>query len=207
MQLAALWFGLLVVACSITHKSDSFACGPNGECASGRTCEDGFCVVTGGPLDDARKPGDDAPIKEPDANKCPDQCTTCDLDNSQCLIDCTQANCDGPVKCPPGFSCEIDCNEDGSCTHGVDCTDSVSCDVTCTGDGSCKGVVCGDGRCDVTCLGDQSCRTVNCEKSCACDVTCGDAADCTAVTCTAPQCDGAFGGGCRSSNFMCDSCQ
>ena len=37
--------GLALAACSISHRSEDFACAKQSDCSAGRTCTDGFCVA------------------------------------------------------------------------------------------------------------------------------------------------------------------
>jgi len=74
----ATWCALAVAAgiasCSISHKSDALACTKQSDCASGRQCINGYCVVTG---ETDAPPGDGA--IHIDADLCPEQCTSCDV--------------------------------------------------------------------------------------------------------------------------------
>jgi hypothetical protein len=67
---------LLLVGCSINHRSENFVCQNQGDCAPGQNCSDGFCIGTGNPNEDA---GPDPDGAKPDTFQCPIQCTSCQL--------------------------------------------------------------------------------------------------------------------------------
>jgi hypothetical protein len=210
----ATWFVLAVAvgiasSCSITHKSDALACTKQSDCAGGRQCINGYCVVSG--EIDAPAPPPDG-MKIIDADLCPAQCTKCEMSTMTCTIDCAGGGgCDATVTCPAGWNCNILCDVGNSCRAGVDCTQGASCDITCSGTSSCRGVVCGLGRCDVTCSGASSCRGVDCSESCACDVACSGPQSCAngAITCAHGfECRGGSTTilGCTSMPNGCDTC-
>lgn len=220
MKVVVAWLGLVALAlvvagsCSIKHQSEQYECETNADCADlgeNRVCSEGLCVVPGGNMKDAAMgdaPRGDAAI---DAAVCPSQCTSCNLEKKECIIDCQanpavcgNASTNTPVKCPTGFACVIKCNSPSSCRSGVDCTTATRCGIECTGFGSCRGVQCGPGPCDVNCTGSQSCGGIACNTSCACDVECGINANCLNVTCTKAQCD--TGLGCSSQIPGCNTC-
>jgi hypothetical protein len=186
-------------SCGINHKSDDYACGPQTQCASGRTCVDGFCVVNG---------TIDAPKGDGNTNGCPTGCTSCNVGAKTCTIDCGLTSCTNQVTCPAGYKCDIQCKGDNACRNGVNCLLAASCTVECTGGQSCQGVQCGPGPCDVSCSAQQSCRNVTCGVSCACDVTCTGQQSCQSA---APVCSGVGGAcrqgsGCTSVPAACHSC-
>jgi hypothetical protein len=212
MKLAVLTTGIAILlalavstpACDVHHKSGDYACTKNIDCDSGRTCNDGFCVVTG-TVDAPR--GDGPRGDAMGSASCPAGCTTCNLTQKTCTINCMAgANCTNTVTCPAGYKCEILCNTDNSCRNGVNCQLGQACNVECTGKQSCQGVQCGAGPCDVACMGVASCKGVSCNASCACDVTCTGNQSCgDAVSCSSPACD--TGSGCTSGPLFCHSCQ
>jgi hypothetical protein len=180
------------VDCSVTHRSQDFACTANNTCTgqnAGRICVDGYCVLPGGV--DASVP--DASIDAGSgSNNCPSPCTSCDFSSTPtCTIDCAQTQaCKGALKCPAGFACNVACDVAMACRSGVDCTAATSCNIGCTGVGTCHDVSCGSGPCDVNCAAGESCHTVSCGASCACDVMCAQAVTggiCQNVTCTTGQ--------------------
>ena len=189
--------------CSIDHRSDTYACTTSADCSDGRRCDNGYCIVTGSldaPRADAKKPTGDA-------SNCPPGCTTCNLAQKTCTIDCQLTSCTNEVTCPPGYKCEIECNVDNACRNGVDCTAAASCSVDCTGKGSCEGVECGPGPCDVGCSGPSSCRGVACNNSCACDVLCTGSQSCQeGIQCSSFACRSTNGRGCTSVPALCHSC-
>lgn len=193
-------------SCAINHRSGSFECETTADCASGRTCSEGLCVVTGGGPDGGLVDGP-RPDAPPDAPVCPSQCTSCS-DAKTCVIDCAMgAACNAPIVCPPGFNCTIRCNTIDSCRAGINCSGGTSCAIQCSGRRSCRGVTCGPGPCNVGCTGQFSCETVSCGQSCACDVTgCSFAnSSCSNVQCTSFQCD--TGLGCSSMQApTCETC-
>jgi hypothetical protein len=204
MKSALLGLMILLGACSIQHRSDAYACTKQADCNSGRTCTDGLCVVPGSGTPDAPK-SIDAPGTHVDASSCPAGCSTCNVAQKTCTIDCQSSNCNGQVACPAGYKCDIKCDTDNSCRTGVDCTAALSCNLTCSGTSSCRNVQCGLGPCDINCSGASSCRTIACNSSCACDVactgnsSCGDTIQCTSFACKA-------GLGCTSVPTVCHSC-
>lgn len=198
--LCGLAFGF-AVACNVHHKSEDYACTKNTDCDTGRICNDGFCIVTGS-IDashiDAPKPG-------PDASTCPPGCTSCNVSQKTCTINCLGGNCNGPVTCPKGYRCDIMCNTDNSCRNGINCLEATGCTVSCSGKQSCQNVACGPGRCNISCSGMASCKGVFCNNSCACDVMCTGTQSCgDTVVCSQLACDS--GSGCSSSLAVCHSC-
>ena len=206
MRSALVFLMVIFTACSVHHASDSFACTSSTECSSDRTCSEGFCVVKG-------TVGIDAPVGHPDApgadasNSCPAGCTSCNVGQKTCTIDCTLTSCANLVTCPAGYHCDIQCKGDGACRNGVNCTAAASCNVQCPGTNSCRAVQCGPGPCDVNCTGLGSCRGVACGTSCACDVTCTGSQSCLnpPPVCTSTACFGSQGG-CTSVPLVCHSC-
>src|SRR5262249_34609921 len=51
---------------------------------------------------------------------------TCQL--GVCVIDVTSG---GMITCPPGLSCQINCNSATACTGGIDCRMAKSCSIGC----------------------------------------------------------------------------
>jgi hypothetical protein len=100
-----------LAACSINHKSDSFACEINTDCESGRVCSGGFCVVAGSQIDAPK--GDATTMRDGSTNNCPSQCSSCNVQQKTCTINCMMSNCQSQVVCPAGYRCEIQCNTDG----------------------------------------------------------------------------------------------
>jgi len=203
MKSALLGLMIVLAACSIQHRSDEYACNKPADCNNGRTCVDNFCVVPGGTTADAAKT-DGAP--HIDASSCPPGCSTCNVTQKTCTIDCQSSNCTGQVACPAGYKCDIKCDSDNACRNGVDCTAALSCNITCSSGGSCRNVQCGLGPCDVACTGTGSCRSVACNASCACDVTCTGAQSCSSgIQCSSLACQAGLG--CTSVPTVCHSCQ
>ncbi len=216
MKLAAvsiiLLAGIFVVvfgasSCSINHRSGDYTCTKQQDCAAGRTCQDGFCVLTMqldsgvGKIDAPKQPPPDA------GDSCPSQCTSCDTVAKTCVVDCAvnPNTCNGPVVCPTGYACDIRCTTTSSCRSGVNCLNATSCKLDCSGSESCRNVACGTGKCNVDCAGTGSCRGIGCAQSCACDVTCHAGALCTSITCPS----GCFNTGlpgCTSQAPMCNTC-
>jgi len=212
MKLAACWLlgFALVASCSVSHRSGDFACENQADCASGRTCMDGFCVALQA---DASVPGDaSVPVDggpPVDANLCPSQCTSCSNDTKTCNIDCrlNGGACNGPLKCPEGWNCNLLCSTTNSCRNGVTCPAGRSCTITCSGRQSCSKFACGTGQCNVDCTGQESCTDVSCGPACACDITCGLNAACTNLTCKSRDCN--LPRGCTSlplSTAACNTC-
>ena len=215
MKIVVFWLCALGLAfatassCSIDHKSGDFECTTQADCTGGRQCMDGYCVVPGGVID-APKTGDgprpDAPRPDAPMSMCPAQCSSCDENTKECVIDCAVTNCvNTTIVCPTGWNCDIECSTPNSCRNGVNCSNAKSCDISCTGQGSCRQLVSGIGPMKVKCEAQGSCRGVNCDASCACDVTCSDPAECSFLTCSTPSC-GVLGGGCTSQRQGCETC-
>lgn len=209
MKLAA--YGLLALAlvagCSVNHRSGDFACEKQADCASGRNCIDGFCVATqaDASVQDSM-PIDAGPAI--DANLCPMQCTSCALDSKTCNIDCARNGgaCNGPVRCPDGWACNVLCSTNSSCRNGVTCPEGRSCNITCSGRASCNKFTCGSGPCNVDCTGLNSCTDLSCGSACACDITCAISAACTGLTCKLDK-ECMQDRGCTSASLpICNSC-
>jgi hypothetical protein len=206
LGILVLFIGTIVLAtsCSISHKSDGYACTIQSDCNDGRQCVDNFCIVPGSidatVFHDARTNGD--------GNGCPTGCTSCVVSTHQCTIDCSMnagACSNGKVVCPSGWACNVECNTDGACKDGVSCVGATSCAISCSAHNSCQNIQCGLGKCSVDCSGVASCQGVACGNSCACDVTCLGAQSCQSVQCTATACK--VGLGCSSLVApACHSC-
>lgn len=185
---------LSVAGCSVHRVSDGFTCDPSGngsECASGRSCVQGFCVESG------------------TTDSCPSQCTTCDSERS-CRIDCTPGKPCGNVQCPPGYDCKIRCNNGGAC-GAVDCALAHSCDVECSGSMACGNVNCGMHECTIQCTGALACPMIDCAASCSCDVSCTGSAACPSMACPMGilgPCtqNGSAGAPCDSTEAGCGVC-
>lgn len=186
-------------SCSVTHRSGDYACTSTKDCTGSRVCDNGFCIVPGS-IDAPGPPKDSGS----GSNGCPTGCSSCNVTQKQCTIDCRSSSCNGQVTCPTGYHCDIKCDVDGSCRNGVNCQTASSCTVECTAGNACQNVQCGLGPCDVMCTGQGSCRGVSCNQSCACDVICNSGADCSNVQCTSPTCIN--GSGCSSVIAFCHSC-
>jgi len=193
-------------SCSIQHRSDQYACTVSSDCDGNRICDNGFCIAPGSidaprPVDAPKPPGDGS-------SGCPSQCTTCNVQQKTCTINCAMgANCTSQVVCPAGYKCDIQCNTDNSCRNGVNCQQAASCNVDCIGKQACQNVQCGPGPCDVGCSGPASCRGVSCANSCACDVLCTGNQSCAeGIQCTSLACRSATGSGCTSVPTFCHSC-
>lgn len=169
MRVLALCFiSLLATGCGFDTRSDQFACDSNADCETGRTCNDGFCVVGGGDCDPA--------------------CDACN--EGVCIMRCLeQGSCGSRVVCPPSETCRVNCNGMNSCRSGVDCSQATDCEVNCAAAGACGGNVrCGEGRCTVECTARDTCAGgVDCADACACDTDCTDFGGNT--TCV-PECPG-----------------
>jgi hypothetical protein len=185
--LCLLALGLAVataISCSIKPRSSDFACTAKADCARDRECIDGFCVLPqlDGGIIDTLPPGIDASL-------CPPQCTSCNLAQHSCTIDCA-ANptaCSRHIACPLGWGCNVDCSSANSCRSGVDCAGSTSCNVTCSGDRSCRDITCSIGTCGITCSGPDSCDGVKCGTD-TCKVDCTGPGSCPAIGCSLGDC-------------------
>lgn len=180
--------------CSVAHRSDNFACESQADCSNGRMCSDGLCIVGF---------GNNGPNDAPNAD-CPAQCTSCDRAEQSCVVDCDSAPelCQRAITCPAGWSCDIRCTGNDSCS-AVDCNAAAACEITCDGNDSCSQIACGTARCDITCNGLDSCAAIDCTNACACMVRCEDDESCAALSCPATCGSQA---GCTSRRPGCDTC-
>jgi hypothetical protein len=235
VKIVALWLAAVTLAvvtagsCSVNHRSGDFACTRTSECADGRVCSDGLCVLTNPPPPDA---GGDGGIP---GGACPATCSSCDGASRTCNIDCLLDSdvCARPITCPQGWNCMINCAADNSCRAGIDCRQAASCQVNCFADGSCRnatcgagdcsfecdgtdscsGIACGTGASQVACNGENSCHDnnggaglgVDCSNACSCNVQCNLDSACLPVTCPAG-CDGNTGEGCTARRPGCNTC-
>jgi hypothetical protein len=192
---------VIATSCNVNHKSDEFACTTTLDCGPGRICSsDGFCVL--GTAIDAAK--GDAPRADA-APMCPPGCTSCNVTEKTCTIDCTKTDCTTTLVCPAGYKCDILCNVQSSCRSGINCRSAAGCNIECSGGQSCRNISCGLGPCDVSCSGPSSCRNVACGSSCACDVTCTGNQSCPDnIFCKSFTCD--TGSGCTSMKTGCNTC-
>jgi hypothetical protein len=142
-----------VASCLVSRKSSDLACSDDGDCEADRMCDRGYCVTL----------------------MCPSECSSCDLVNKSCTINCQNANSCDDVSCPAGYDCTINCSKTNACDD-IDCTQGKSCTVNCSASGACKDVTCGTGLCKVNCSASGSCDVVDCHMSCKCDVTCASGA-------------------------------
>lgn len=187
----------LLAGCQVDTRSDGFRCELPDDCAAGRTCVDGWCVLG----------DDDAGVEPPDALVCPPVCDACEA--GRCVIRCDAASaCAAEVVCPAGIPCTVECTGVGSCGGGVDCSASSDCDVECVAMTSCAGAIsCGTGPCLVRCTAPDSCGSnIDCNSACACDVECTGAGSCAGNE----DCPGGGscdpGEGCTSAPNPCHSC-
>ena len=210
LTLAGVW---IASACLVDRKSDLLACTVQTDCASGRVCESGFCVV--------------------DENACPSECKSCDMSvtphicvldgnngasftcpkNVHCDITCASADACNNITCATGSSCTIVCSA-GSACNDITCS-GKSCNVMCTVANACDNVTCGggdNGSCAIACTADGACNSVHCPSACSCAVTCGTATACGGISCpkgqgnkycTASQNDGEP---CITTAPNCDQC-
>ena len=192
-------------SCSIDHRSDEFACVSQSQCTGGRQCIGGYCIVPGA-TDAGRSDGQHGTGSDGSNTGCPSACSSCNVEQKTCTIDCSVTSCTGSVVCPIGYACDVKCDTDNSCRNGVSCVGATSCTVECSGNQSCRTVECGDGPCDVTCSGQQSCKGVSCETSCSCQVLCTGLQSCPdgSVQCTSIGC--ISGSGCTATPPFCHSC-
>jgi len=204
MRRIVVGIALLLAACSINHKSDGYSCDINTDCESGRVCSGGFCVVNGSQIDAPRT--GDAPRGDANNGQCPSQCSSCNVTQHTCTINCQTSNCQNTVVCPAGYKCDIQCNTDGACRNGINCTMGASCNIECLSKQSCENVTCGAGPCAVSCSGPASCKNVACSNSCACDVLCSGSQSCASgIACSSFACRSGLG--CTSVPALCHSCQ
>jgi hypothetical protein len=193
----------IVAGCSIDHRTDQYACSPTAPCGDGRVCDQGFCVVAG--TIDA--PRGDGPPSSNDANNCPAPCTSCNVQQKTCTVNCQLTSCASLITCPAGYKCDIQCNTDNACRSGISCQTAAGCTIECSGRQACEKVQCGPGPCAVTCSGPNSCRDVACNNSCACDVICTGNQSCSrGIQCTSFACRNPTGPGCTSMPSFCRTC-
>lgn len=192
LVLAIIGLGpLSTTSCSVDRHSSDFTCTSDSDCKdSTRTCDRGYCV-------------------ESSSDGCPSPCTSCDLTDLSCRIDCSASKPCGNVQCPLGFACTIRCSNASAC-GSIDCAQGASCDISCDGALACGGINCGFGQCSVDCAGTDACQTIDCVTSCACDVRCNNPEACPPPSCPPglTYCTrGAVPGAtCDSSQDGCDRC-
>lgn len=146
-RVVVLWLALLA-ACAVNRKSNGLRCERDDECSDGRHCDDGYCVQSG----------------SSNTTDCPSRCSSCDVDQRLCEIDCDAGHACGDIACPVGYSCTIKCNDRQACGD-IDCGIGGRCDVTCVGAGACGDIACDlSCGCDVHCVGDGACRDMACPQ-------------------------------------------
>jgi hypothetical protein len=190
--LTTLW-AMALSSCAVHRLSAGYACSKNGDCDDGRVCDRGFCVA--------------GQSQDP----CPGICSSCNMSQRTCRIDCTANRPCGDVECPDGFECTVGCINTGAC-RDIDCAQGTGCDISCTGTGACGEINCGKQACKIDCTGAASCPFIDCVDSCRCDVECSGAAACPSPSC--PEFPGALctrneepGATCDSSvSVECDTC-
>lgn len=159
---------LAAMSCLVDRKSDSLACTTSTDCASGRTCESGYCV-------------------EQTSSGCPAHCATCDATTTPktCIVTDTGGD---TFTCPTGFECIVTCGA-GGCGD-LFCATGSQCRITCNGAGACGTITCTNAcACDVTCP-NGSCDTIHCPHQ-------GNNY-CTPDQSDGPACTSAAGGRCNS---------
>ena len=186
-----------LAACFPANQSNKFECSNSEDCNGGRVCDRGYCVEAS---------------QQVDANPCPQECTTCDVESQDCTIVCDNPNECAQAACPAGYNCVIQCIGNNTCDT-VGCGNGASCEIVCNGQNTCGTINCGGAPCDVQCNGQSSCAQINCQSSCRCDVSCGSQASCISTCPLAPvspqRCteSGMAGEPCDSSfDPACDSC-
>lgn len=162
--LSLAMFGLAALSatsCLVNRRSETYACTSNSDCDNDRSCENGYCVE----------------------DPCPSPCSSCDLTDRTCQIECSANKPCGDVKCPVGFRCTIQCSNANACGN-IDCAEGNGCDITCGGGLSCQGINCGANACDITCNGTAACPSIDCANSCKCDVDCSNTTNsCPSISC------------------------
>jgi len=129
---------LLLTACTVSRRTEGYACSTSADCENGRACESNWCVVA----------------------TCPADCTTCDTTLKTCQIACASMSRCGSISCPMGWSCSITCTGNNACGN-ITCASGSTCAVTCSGSRSC-----GTLDCDAACKCDQTCSTTDaCDPS------------------------------------------
>ena len=131
---------LAAMSCLVDRKSDTLACSTSADCATDRTCEDGYCVTQG-------------------SSGCPAHCATCDTTSTPhvCLVTDTAGD---DFTCPAGFHCLITCGT-GACGN-ITCAGNSQCTVSCNGANACGDITCSNAcACDVSCAG-GGCQTIHC---------------------------------------------
>jgi len=131
----------------------------------------------------------------PGSGACPNACSFCMNNNKTCVIECGGNTCkNGPVSCPSGFDCTINCSNIDSCLGAtINCPAEYKCDLLCSASDSCGSATfnCLDGPCNVLCSVDSacsglgvSCGSNSCAASCpgngtAPNMSCGSSCACT----------------------------
>lgn len=176
-------------SCFVSRLSERFTCTVTEDCTDGRTCDQGYCVET----------------------PCPSPCTSCNLVDKTCRVECSSNQKCGNVQCPAGFDCTIRCSNGNAC-QSIDCAPARSCTIDCSGAGSCGSINCGTGACDIDCAGAGACPSIDCVGSCRCDVSCNNTPACPSIACPHPVDTFCTQGGvpgerCDSQeSILCDTC-
>jgi hypothetical protein len=135
-----------------------------------------------------------APDSAADGNGCPAQCNGgCGNGGNVCTIVISQPST-GPVVCPYGLGCQVQCVGTQVCVQTIVCPVSQPCTVVCNGDQACdSNVISGAGATSlcVDCSkgtggnGNPGCNSVTCTGTCSihcqgsgCNTSCGN---CSAV--------------------------
>lgn len=180
-------------SCAVHRRSSDLpTCTTDLDCllVNGGVCDHGYCVDAG--------------------SVCPSPCTSCDLVDKTCDVQCDSSHICGAVKCPPGFDCTIRCDT-GTCGD-IDCAGATHCRIDCRSAMACGNLNCGPAACDISCNGQGACPSIDCANSCRCDVSC----NANGVACPNMSCrvaaggpctrNGSAGGNCSSNPTGCDTC-
>ena len=131
---------LAAMSCFVDRRSDTLTCTTTADCASGRTCTNGYCLEQSG---------------------CPDHCASCDTTTTPktCIVAGTSGD---DFTCPSGFHCLVNCGANGC--GDITCSSGSQCTIVCTGNSACGTIACSNAcACDVTCTS-GACDTIHCPR-------------------------------------------
>lgn len=140
-----------------------------------------------------------------DASSTTEACTEVQADGS-CIITCDTPACAGPIVCPEGRDCTVNCIGTKACeVTSIDCTQARNCTINCEGGDACKagGVQCAGENCEIRCVGNSTCKDApttctaqTCNVFCDGDNACSAGVCCQGATCDETSCTAVNGGDC-----------
>lgn len=162
------------LGCGFDTRSGQYACQTQSDCEGGRSCEEGWCVLS---QSDASPPPD-ADLS-PDAGRPLSPCNSCM--GGECREECTDLNCD--LSCTKNdCDCEFQCAPDTDNCNLL-CADGASCDIDCGSAEECTATCEANSVCQVDCSGVEECQQTVCEAGAQCLLDCTGTVECGFATC------------------------